>query len=906
MKTKLNLYKKRVFVIILCVIVIVLSQKSCNLVYADDDVNAWIETWIQKMNTDKDSNSIAYFEGEENVYWGTRGKTASTTSTEGFSSVGLMVKYYYTDESGNMTSYYVEFIEPNPASGSVEGNKYTEIAEGANSSYIQVAKTVKKGEYTYNFYKISESSILSAFDQKYGGTVKGLDEETIMLYFSSVMTTWKKVNGLKYSQCGTLSVDNYTLSSTGGKLARTSNEMNALYLEETGVDYRFDIYYDKILPIKNEDPIVNTVSIQIANAGTLQKENAIYKQKLSDGSLPIWWVNPKKDVKLYMHTKITLNGKGTDTYQPTTHMLGVSWIDTSTTYSTQVILNTSRGKGATDVSVTKSTYSGPDKISKYPFDTTAIAETQSRDGLAHLKGYVTLKALKHGAQTTFAYSGSSMQGTKRLVSATSDKIRIWADGVTPVLTADRKYTTDGSSWKAVSGTPEWINHTVKLKLYFKDEDSGIKSYSVKTTNNVQTKKSDGSYTTQTNKTTTEKEYESWKKEEKEYAAITLKNDGTYSYEVTLTDNVGNVSKETVTVGIDKTAPETGIKYQTKEGANWTDTAKLSYTYFNKKVRVVFDMSDNLSGLSKIEVKGIAKSGYETSTFSKSATLSGLTKTANIEIDEDKDGRYAYQYSITDKAGNKATGTIYLDFDKTAPEITSVAKRWDNTKSAWVTVDDSIEWIKNSVKLGISITDTMSGINTYTLNGSKKDYTTKTESVNLSTIEITADGTHSYKIEVTDNAGNKNSKTISLKVDKTPPVIKSCTYTKNGQSVAFDITGYTNKALKLTVRKTDVLSGLKTITLEGKGSSSFGKKTIQISEDRKNEEVSSSFIIDESSGTYSYTITVMDIAGNTATKELTLKFDKTPPEITLSEIPEWGSIINPVKLKTLLKDSHSGV
>ncbi len=280
-------------------------------------------------------------------------------------------------------------------------------------------------------------------------------------------------------------------------------------------------------------------------------------------------------------------------------------------------------------------------------------------------------------------------------------------------------------------------------------------------------------------------------DKKEWASeLPLGDCGTYStYQVwvknTETNEIYQVSLNHVVVDYKK--PTAKLKSSISK-IKATEKEKVTYTYYtNDKIKFkLYNLDFGISGKEKIEYQ-VVKKGKKL----KETKWNTLKK----EYFYVKPSGYMQVFiRLTDKAGNQTIlKTTGFKSDKTAPKI---------KQNGWI----------------IQGIDTNSGIKKVLVNGKK----VKTK------YRLTKPGT--YTVTVYDKAGNKTTKKIKIKKDKTKPVIQF----KNN---------------KVTV--TDNQSGVKKVTINGKKVSST--KTLK------------------KKGTYK--IVAYDKAGNKAVKTVIIKAKK---------------------------------
>ncbi|WP_157559154.1 PxKF domain-containing protein [Nocardioides sp. Soil774] len=195
-------------------------------------------------------------------------------------------------------------------------------------------------------------------------------------------------------------------------------------------------------------------------------------------------------------------------------------------------------------------------------------------------------------------------------------------------------------------------------------------------------------------------------------ATTLDEDsaGT-TYTCTATDRAGNGTSETVDLKRDASAPDVSFTRAGLEGDNG---------WYRGPVVLDWTVSDGFSGLGTV------------------VGCADRTVTA--------DGRHTFPCTATDAAGNVAQASALVDLDATAPSITPTAT--GRTKgTAWFTGDVDVTW---------AVVDPTSGV---------------TSSAGCDKVTLGEDSTGTtYTCSATDDAGNTDSVSTTVKRDATPPVL----------------------------------------------------------------------------------------------------------------------------------------
>ncbi|NTY01410.1 PxKF domain-containing protein [Deinococcus sp. JMULE3] len=224
----------------------------------------------------------------------------------------------------------------------------------------------------------------------------------------------------------------------------------------------------------------------------------------------------------------------------------------------------------------------------------------------------------------------------------------------------------------------------------------------------------------------------------------------YQAKATCTDNAGNTSAEvsSVAVNLDKTAPTfTRVVTPGPNADGWNNTdVTLDYT-----------CADTLSGLD-----GACPAD---STLTASADVAALT--------------------VADQAGNTASlAALSVKIDKVKPTITAVPDRAAN----------SAGWYAAPVTVSFACTDDLSGVKTCTA---------------PSTVGQTdADG-QTVTGTASDKAGNTETTSLTVKVDATAPTISAATFDVNGNPISANANGWFKQTVIVKFTCADALSGVST-------------------------------------------------------------------------------------------------
>lgn len=219
----------------------------------------------------------------------------------------------------------------------------------------------------------------------------------------------------------------------------------------------------------------------------------------------------------------------------------------------------------------------------------------------------------------------------------------------------------------------------------------------------------------------------------------------------------------------------------------------------------------------------------TVTFTCSDAISGV---ASCPAPQTVTGDVASQTvtgTATDNAGNSASASVVVKIDRTPPVITASLSPAPN----------SAGWNKSDVTVTFICTDATSGI------ANCPAPQAITGEVSSQTISGTA----------TDNAGNSSSTSVTVKIDKTPPVVTIAS-PPNGSSISLSTV-----AIGLNGSVSDGLSGPSGVTCNGSPGTLSGSNftcTVLLTQ-----------------GPNSISVQATDVAGNTSASALALTYAPAP-------------------------------
>ncbi len=204
-----------------------------------------------------------------------------------------------------------------------------------------------------------------------------------------------------------------------------------------------------------------------------------------------------------------------------------------------------------------------------------------------------------------------------------------------------------------------------------------------------------------------------------------------------------------------------------------------------------------------------------------------------------------QGTAFDRAGNSTTSSIQVSIDKTAPAITA-----SQTPSP-----NSANWNNTPVTVNFSCTDNLSGV----------------QSCNAPVTIATEGANQNVSGKTVDFAGNSTSTQASVNIDLTPPSI-SIASPANGAAVSA-------AKLQLTGSVSDNLSGVAAVSCNG-GPASVTPGSFSCN-------------VTLASGSNSIQIQATDVAGNTASTQLSVTFNPIPvvPPKAIFITPTMASLLS---------------
>ena len=335
------------------------------------------------------------------------------------------------------------------------------------------------------------------------------------------------------------------------------------------------------------------------------------------------------------------------------------------------------------------------------------------------------------------------------------------------------------------------------------------------------------------------------------AAITITTAGTTTLRVKTTDGTNTVYSSNYVIKIDKTKPTAGtmtMKLGSSSGSTYT-----SGTWTNQSVYIALNNGSDETG----------GSGHSSTTYSISGAATQSNQTAAQTLTAA--GKYTITITTKDIAGNSSTRTQYVYIDKTKPTAGTLTMKLDSSTGSSYTNNT---WTKHNVYISLNNgSDETNGSGhsstTYSISGSA------TQSNQTAAQTLLATGTYNITVTTKDKAGNTSTNNYVIKIDKTAPNVGTLTMkldSISGENYTNDT--WTNHNIYIAVNNgNDANSGHQSTTY-----SISGPITVTNSSEARTLTAE---------GTYTVVLTTKDNAQNTATRTYTIKVDKTPPQVQLS-------------------------
>ena len=391
----------------------------------------------------------------------------------------------------------------------------------------------------------------------------------------------------------------------------------------------------------------------------------------------------------------------------------------------------------------------------------------------------------------------------------------------------------------------------------------------------------------------------------------LNKDNITTITIKATDFCNQTSTVSITnVMVDKVAPT---------------ISNLNYPTIPQKDK--FTISVNASDLIALAEVNPVKIKYKYKKNESDETLTELPMTLNNDVyeieltpgtgtDSDSvhyisDGNHTFTIEATDKAGNKASQSIEVVTDVTAPTWVTTPKI--SSKTAYeqtITENGNSETRKyyksNLININVKATDDTSGVKeiVYNLDSAKNE---STGNANI-TLDNLSEGKHTVSIKAVDEAGNVSNDTILIFYIDTQSPLKPELMSIDSESGAA-LEGYKDESKsKLVNGKSDVTFVLSVSDASSKAQESdteymSGIKSVEVLRIASNNVNITGQKVENENGKYTITIPANKLATGSVTVRITdnvgntyegtvfnLQLDNTPPVLKISS-PAVDATVN---------------
>jgi len=352
--------------------------------------------------------------------------------------------------------------------------------------------------------------------------------------------------------------------------------------------------------------------------------------------------------------------------------------------------------------------------------------------------------------------------------------------------------------------------------------------------------------------------------------------GTYKFQLTVTDNAGATAASTmnVTVNAAPTAPTSGTPPVPNPGTDQTITLPINTV--------------SLDGSGSYGRGGNVITGYLWSQDSgpSQSTLSGTT-TAKITVNNLVQGSYRFRLTVTDNAGLSSTTTMGVTVN---PGTSTPTNQLPVSSPG---ADQTITLPTNSVSLnGSASYDPDGSIAAYTWAQVSGPSTASFTSANAATTTAGSlvQGTYKFQLTVKDNAGATTASTMNVTVNAAPtgPVstIPPVPNPTGDQTITLPTNSVTIDGSGSYGRGGNVITGYLWSQDSGPAQATFSSTTAS--------KITVSNLVQ---GSYRFRLTVTDNAGlvSTTTTGVTVNGGTTPPPVSTGGTGLQGTYYNSVNL-----------
>lgn len=344
-----------------------------------------------------------------------------------------------------------------------------------------------------------------------------------------------------------------------------------------------------------------------------------------------------------------------------------------------------------------------------------------------------------------------------------------------------------------------------------------------------------------------------------------------------------------------------------------NTHESGENFYNGNIKATISVSDKenggtYAGLKTVKIEVLNNNNVtQTETYevgSKGSRIKDFTKDIEIESTKNNTNFVKVRVTTTDWANNMSSGEKEIKIDTTKPKIEVVydlnnpsnGKYYNKTRTATVKV---YERNFNPKTATIRVNGGQAQVGAWSI-GDKQGKSD--DNLNTALIRFNQDGDYTFKVDVTDMAGNnaKYDENNTFTIDQTKPLI-NVSFDKDlmgGKYIA------SSRTATITIKEhnfnaKDFNASVKAI-YNGKGIA-----TPNIGPWTGNGDIHTSRITFAKDGTYSFFLNYVDLAGNSAEQYSVNEFilDMTKAEITFEGIKDKSANRGNIDLRVKIQDEN---
>ncbi len=345
--------------------------------------------------------------------------------------------------------------------------------------------------------------------------------------------------------------------------------------------------------------------------------------------------------------------------------------------------------------------------------------------------------------------------------------------------------------------------------------------------------------------------------------------------ISLANAVGKAGTGTRTLQVDKTAPTLTFS---SSPSGW-------YVVGGQIQNVSINVTDNESGLPASGAVTATLGGVSVTTHTLAFTRS-TSSTGTIQGDVTVPsgvpaGANNLVVSFSDQAGNSGSGTQSVNIDSTGPSVsfTSPTAGTAYGPGQTVSVSATVTDLQSGLATNAVVTATLGGTSVSGLSFSRTDSTTGTVSGTITVPSGLTEGSHSLIVQISDQAGNQGTGSVSISVDATAPTL---TYTAPTAGTPYKNGATITVSLNVSDNASGVANGATpTVTLGGQ---SVSAHTLSFSSSTNKVTGEVTVPSGLTAGANDLVVRMSDRAGIPGSATRSINIDNTAPTLSFTSTP----------------------